>query len=84
MVHGLDRLTVFLGQAHVPTPEIERAWRRWPRDGSTRSRGWGSRPPTSRRSGSRPGRPSRQLSNTCNLFRGRAVPELGDAIATPR
>jgi hypothetical protein len=27
MVHGLDRLTAFLRQAHVPTPEIERAWR---------------------------------------------------------
>jgi hypothetical protein len=26
-VHGLDRLTAFLRQAHVPTPEIERAWR---------------------------------------------------------
>ncbi len=27
VVHGLDRLTAFLRQAHVPTPEIERAWR---------------------------------------------------------
>ncbi len=27
MVQGLDRLTAFLRQAHVPTPEIERAWR---------------------------------------------------------
>ena len=27
MVHGLDRLTAFLRQAHVPTPDIERAWR---------------------------------------------------------
>ena len=27
VVHGLDRLTAFLSQAHVPTPEIERAWR---------------------------------------------------------
>jgi hypothetical protein len=27
MVHGLDRLTAFLRQAHVATPEIERAWR---------------------------------------------------------
>jgi hypothetical protein len=27
MVHGFDRLTAFLRQAHVPTPEIERAWR---------------------------------------------------------
>ena len=27
-VQGLDRLTAFLRQAHVPTPEIERAWRR--------------------------------------------------------
>jgi hypothetical protein len=27
MVDGLDRLTAFLRQAHVPTPEIERAWR---------------------------------------------------------
>jgi hypothetical protein len=26
-VEGLDRLTAFLRQAHVPTPEIERAWR---------------------------------------------------------
>jgi hypothetical protein len=26
-VHGLDRLTAFLRQAHVPTPDIERAWR---------------------------------------------------------
>jgi hypothetical protein len=26
-VQGLDRLTAFLRQAHVPTPEIERAWR---------------------------------------------------------
>jgi hypothetical protein len=26
-VHGLDRLTAFLRQAHVPTQEIERAWR---------------------------------------------------------
>jgi len=24
---GLDRLTAFLRQAHVPTPEIARAWR---------------------------------------------------------
>jgi hypothetical protein len=27
MCQGLDRLTAFLRQAHVPTPEIERAWR---------------------------------------------------------
>jgi hypothetical protein len=27
MVQGIDRLTAFLRQAHVPTPEIERAWR---------------------------------------------------------
>ena len=27
IVHGLDRLTAFLRQAHVPTPEIERVWR---------------------------------------------------------
>jgi hypothetical protein len=27
MVQGLDRLTAFLRRAHVPTPEIERAWR---------------------------------------------------------
>jgi hypothetical protein len=27
MVQGLDRLTAFLRQAHVPTPQIERAWR---------------------------------------------------------
>jgi hypothetical protein len=27
MVHGLDRLTAFLRQAHVPTPDIEQAWR---------------------------------------------------------
>ena len=27
VVQGLDRLTAFLRQAHVPTPEIERAWR---------------------------------------------------------
>jgi hypothetical protein len=27
MVQGLDRLTAFLRQAHVPTPDIERAWR---------------------------------------------------------
>jgi len=27
MVQGLDRLTAFLRQAHVPTPEIEQAWR---------------------------------------------------------
>jgi hypothetical protein len=27
VVHGLGRLTAFLRQAHVPTPEIERAWR---------------------------------------------------------
>jgi hypothetical protein len=27
MVDGLDQLTAFLRQAHVPTPEIERAWR---------------------------------------------------------
>jgi hypothetical protein len=26
-VQGLDRLTAFLRQAHVPTPDIERAWR---------------------------------------------------------
>jgi hypothetical protein len=26
-VQGLDRLTAFLRQARVPTPEIERAWR---------------------------------------------------------
>ena len=26
-VQGLDRLTALLRQAHVPTPEIERAWR---------------------------------------------------------
>jgi hypothetical protein len=26
-VQGLDRLTAFLRQAHVPTPESERAWR---------------------------------------------------------
>jgi len=26
-VQGLDWLTTFLRQAHVPTPEIERAWR---------------------------------------------------------
>ena len=26
-VQGLDRLTAFLRQAHVPTLEIERAWR---------------------------------------------------------
>jgi hypothetical protein len=26
-VQGLDRLTAFLRRAHVPTPEIERAWR---------------------------------------------------------
>jgi hypothetical protein len=27
MVQGLDRLTAFLRQAHVPTPDIEQAWR---------------------------------------------------------
>jgi hypothetical protein len=27
MVDGLDQLTAFLRQAHVPTAEIERAWR---------------------------------------------------------
>jgi len=27
MVQGLDQLTAFLRQAHVGTPEIERAWR---------------------------------------------------------
>lgn len=27
IVLGLDQLTTFLRQAHVPTPEIERAWR---------------------------------------------------------
>lgn len=27
MVHGLDQLTAFLRQAHVPTLDIERAWR---------------------------------------------------------
>jgi hypothetical protein len=27
MVQGLDQLTAFLRQAHVATPEIERAWR---------------------------------------------------------
>jgi hypothetical protein len=26
-VQGFDRLTAFLRQAHVPTPDIERAWR---------------------------------------------------------
>lgn len=26
-VQGLDRLTALLRRAHVPTPEIERAWR---------------------------------------------------------
>jgi hypothetical protein len=26
-VHGLDQLTAFLRQAHVPTPDIERTWR---------------------------------------------------------
>ena len=41
-VQGLDRLTAFLRQAHVPTPDIERAWRA-PHDGSTRSLVWGSR-----------------------------------------
>jgi hypothetical protein len=27
MVQGLDQLTAFLRQAHVPTLEIQRAWR---------------------------------------------------------
>lgn len=26
-VQGLDRLTAFLRQVHVPTPQIERGWR---------------------------------------------------------
>jgi hypothetical protein len=71
MVHGLGRLTAFLRQAHVPTPEIERAWRTLAtrRVHSIPGRG-AHAPPSSRRSGAlgRSASP-RQLDNTCNLFR---------------
>jgi hypothetical protein len=70
-----------------PDPQIRRSRGRGgrsPRVGSTRSRGWGSRQPTSRRSGSRQGRAVASARQHPQLFQVRAVPELGDAIATPR
>jgi len=52
-VGGRLRSRHVMVQAHVPTPDIERRGGHSPRDGSTRSRVWGSRQPRSRRSGSR-------------------------------
>jgi hypothetical protein len=70
---GQALLHAFLRQAHVPTPDIERAWR-----------ALGSRQPRSRRSGSRQERPAASDPEHVQLFQMRTLPELGTAIATPR
>ena len=79
---GFDRLTAFLRPAHIPTPEIERAWRTLV-ERRVHSIPRGGLPPAHIETlwalGTRSAR-----SMHVQLFQVRAVPRLGDPITAPR